>query len=50
MVIILGRNCFSNIEQALYALVAVFVTSKMIDVVQEGVSYARAALDHIGQI
>ncbi len=43
MVIILAGIVF-NIEQALYALVAVFVTSKMIDVVQEGVSYARAAL------
>lgn len=43
MVIILAGIVF-NVEQALYALVAVFVTSKMIDVVQEGVSYAKAAL------
>ena len=28
----------------MYALVSVYVTSKMIDVVQEGVSYAKAAV------
>ncbi|MEL7567764.1 MAG: YitT family protein [Dehalobacterium sp.] len=43
MVIILAGIVF-NVEQALYALVAVFVTSKMIDVVQEGVSYTKAAV------
>ncbi|MGI6685709.1 MAG: YitT family protein [Bacillota bacterium] len=43
MVIILAGIVF-DVEQALYALVAVFVTSKMIDVVQEGVSYAKAAI------
>lgn len=43
MVIILAGIVF-NVEQALYALVAVFVTSKMIDVVQEGISYTKAAM------
>jgi uncharacterized membrane-anchored protein YitT (DUF2179 family) len=43
MVIILAGIVF-NVELALYALVAVFVTSKMIDVVQEGFSYAKAAV------
>jgi len=43
LVIILAGIVF-NVEQALYALVAVFVTSKMIDVVQEGVSYTKAAV------
>lgn len=43
VVIILAGIVF-NVEQALYALVAVYVTSKMIDVVQEGVSYVKAAL------
>ncbi|MCL4515456.1 MAG: YitT family protein [Firmicutes bacterium] len=32
-----------NAELALYALIALFVTSKVIDVVQEGVNYAKAA-------
>lgn len=31
-----------NIELALYALLALFATSKMIDLVQEGVGYAKA--------
>lgn len=43
LVIILAGVVF-NIEAALYALVSVFVTSKMIDLVQEGVGYAKAAL------
>ncbi|ATW25930.1 YitT family protein [Candidatus Formimonas warabiya] len=43
MVIILAGIVF-DIEKALYALVTVFVTGKMIDVIQEGVTYAKAAL------
>lgn len=43
MVIVLAGIVF-NVEQALYALIAVFITSKMIDVVQEGISYDKAAL------
>ena len=33
-----------NAELALYALVAIFVTSKAIDLVQEGFSYAKTAI------
>ncbi|MGI6678105.1 MAG: YitT family protein [Dehalobacterium sp.] len=43
LVILLAGVVFS-IELALYALASVFVTGKIIDVVQEGVSYTRAAL------
>lgn len=43
MVIVLAGIVF-NVELALYALVTVFVTSKMIDVVQEGISYTKAAM------
>lgn len=43
LVIVLAGIVF-DLEMALYALVAVFVTGKMIDLVQEGVSYARAAV------
>jgi len=43
MVIILAGVVF-DVEIALYALVAVFVTGRMIDLVQEGLSYAKAAL------
>jgi len=42
-VIILAGIVF-DVEQALYALVAVYVTSKIIDLVQEGWSYAKAAV------
>ncbi|MGI6065835.1 MAG: YitT family protein [Bacillota bacterium] len=43
VVIVLAGIVF-NLESALYALVAVYVTSRMIDLVQEGVAYTRAAL------
>lgn len=43
LVIVLAGMVF-NLEIALYALIAVFVTSRMIDLVQEGVAYTRAAL------
>jgi uncharacterized membrane-anchored protein YitT (DUF2179 family) len=43
LVIVLAGVVF-NIELALYALIAVFVTGRMIDLVQEGVSYAKAAV------
>lgn len=43
LVIVLAGIVF-DLEMALYALVAVFVTGKMIDLVQEGMSYARAAV------
>ena len=42
IVIILAGIVF-NVEAALFALITVFVTSKVIDVVQEGISYTRAA-------
>lgn len=43
MVIILAGIAFKSIEAALYALITVFVTGKVIDVVQEGISYTKAA-------
>ncbi|MCR6545384.1 YitT family protein [Dehalobacterium formicoaceticum] len=43
LVILLAGIVFS-IELALYALASVYVTSKIIDVVQEGVSHTKAAL------
>lgn len=42
MVIVLAGIVF-DLETALYALIAVFVTSRMIDLVQEGIAYAKAA-------
>lgn len=42
LVIILAGFAFS-VEAALYALITVFVTGKLIDVVQEGLEYAKAA-------
>ncbi|MDW7675798.1 MAG: YitT family protein, partial [Bacillota bacterium] len=41
IVILLAGIAF-NIELALYALIAIFVTAKAIDVIQEGVGYAKA--------
>jgi uncharacterized membrane-anchored protein YitT (DUF2179 family) len=42
--VIVAAGIFFGIEEALYALITVFVTSRVIDIVQEGVSYARAAI------
>jgi len=41
-VILLGAAVVVGIEQVLYALVVNFVSGKVIDVIQEGVAYARA--------
>lgn len=52
LVIVLAGIVFSA-ELALYALIAVFITSRVIDVVQEGLGYAKAALiisDHEEEI
>lgn len=43
MVIVLAGVVF-DLELALYALIAVFVTGRMIDLVQEGGPYAKAAI------
>jgi len=43
LVIVLAAFVFST-ELALYALISVFISSRVIDVVQEGVGYGRAAL------
>ncbi|MFZ3172108.1 MAG: YitT family protein [Carboxydocellales bacterium] len=42
--IIAGAGIVFGLESALYALITVFVTSRVIDVVQEGLSVVRAAL------
>lgn len=42
-VVISLAGIFFNAELALYALLALLVTSKVIDLVQEGISYAKAA-------
>lgn len=42
--VILLALFFFDIELALYALIAVFITGKMVDVIQEGLSYAKAVL------
>jgi uncharacterized membrane-anchored protein YitT (DUF2179 family) len=42
LVIVLAAFVFST-ELALYALIAVFISSRVIDVVQEGLGYGRAA-------
>lgn len=41
--VIIGAGLTFTIEQALYALIALFVTSKTIDVVQMGLSYSKVA-------
>ncbi|WP_366923810.1 YitT family protein [Metallumcola ferriviriculae] len=43
MVVILAGIVF-DVELALYALIALFATTKMIDLVQEGLGYVKAAL------
>ena len=43
MVIVLAAVAF-DVELALYALIGLFATTKMIDLIQEGVGYAKAAL------
>ncbi len=42
MVIVLAAVAF-DVELALYALIGLFATTKMIDLIQEGVGYAKAA-------
>lgn len=42
--IIVAAGIFFGVEPALYALITAFVTAKVIDVVQEGLSVVRAAL------
>lgn len=42
-VVIITAGIFFNAELALYALLALLATSKVIDLVQEGLSYAKAA-------
>jgi uncharacterized membrane-anchored protein YitT (DUF2179 family) len=52
-VVIMLAGLTFNIELALYALISLFVNTRVIDVVQEGVGYAKAALvisDHSEQI
>jgi uncharacterized membrane-anchored protein YitT (DUF2179 family) len=43
MVIVLAGIAF-GLELAMYALIAVFITTKTVDVVQEGPNYAKACL------
>lgn len=43
MVIVLAGIAF-GLELAMYALIAVFITTKTVDVVQEGANYAKACL------
>jgi uncharacterized membrane-anchored protein YitT (DUF2179 family) len=43
IVVISLAGIFFNAELAMYALFSLFATSKVIDLVQEGISYARAA-------
>ncbi len=42
-VVISLAGIFFNVELALYALLSLLITSKMIDLVQEGISFAKAA-------
>ncbi len=42
-VVIALAGVFFNAELALYALICLFVTSKVIDLIQEGLDYAKAA-------
>lgn len=42
-VVISLAGIFFNVELALYALLSLFITSKVIDLVQEGISFAKAA-------
>lgn len=43
-VIVAAGIAFNSAELALYALITVFITARVIDVVQEGFGYAKAAL------
>jgi uncharacterized membrane-anchored protein YitT (DUF2179 family) len=42
--VIVAAGIFFNAEAAMFAMITVFVTSRLIDLVQEGVGYAKAAL------
>ncbi|MCL6590500.1 MAG: YitT family protein [Firmicutes bacterium] len=42
-VIVLAGVVFHSVELALYAIITLFVTSKVLDIVLEGLDYARAA-------
>ncbi len=42
--VIVAAGIFFNAEAAMFALITVFVTARVIDIVQEGVGYAKAAL------
>jgi len=42
--VIIAAGMVWNVELALYALITVFLTARVIDVVQEGFGYAKAAL------
>ncbi|MHB8170269.1 MAG: YitT family protein [Thermincolia bacterium] len=51
--VIVAAGVFFNAEAAMFALITVFVTARVIDMVQEGVGYAKAALiisDHNDRI
>jgi len=51
--VIVAAGIFFNAEAAMFALITVFVTARVIDIVQEGVGYAKAALiisDHNDRI
>ncbi len=41
--VILLAGIFFNIELALYAMIGLFTTTKLIDIIQEGLGYAKAA-------
>ncbi|HWI55155.1 MAG TPA: YitT family protein [Desulfobacteria bacterium] len=43
-VIVAAGIAFNSAELALYALITVFITARVIDIVQEGFGYAKAAL------
>jgi uncharacterized membrane-anchored protein YitT (DUF2179 family) len=42
-VVVLAGIVFHSVELALYAIIAIFVTSQVLDIVLEGLGYARAA-------
>ncbi|TYO94815.1 YitT family protein [Desulfallas thermosapovorans] len=53
MVVVAAGIVFQSWELALYALITIFVTTRVIDIVQEGISYAKAFFiisDHTGII
>ncbi|MBZ4686567.1 MAG: hypothetical protein PWQ96_1224 [Clostridia bacterium] len=52
-IVIALAGIFFNVELALYAMIGLFTTTKLIDVIQEGVGYAKAAFiisDHTSEI